>query len=126
MKEKEITIAGKQVHITYCYATEIAFADLAGKDIQQFLNELTNPIAATQRDVFNFIIASATPYYAQRGEEVPKGFADDIMYNSEPAEITKAAEAIIKLRAEWYKLPASEEKKDQKEKGKGEGKGKNS
>ena len=122
MKEKEITIAGKQVHITYCYATEIAFADLAGKDIQQFFNEITNPTAATQRDVFNLIIASATPYYSQRGEEVPKGFADDIMYSADPSDITKAVEAIISLRAEWYKLPASEEKKDQKEKGKGKGK----
>jgi hypothetical protein len=122
MKEKEITIAGKKVHITYCFATEIAFADLAGKDIQQFFNEIANPTAAAQHDVFNLIIASATPYYSQRGEEVPKGFADDIMYKSEPADITKAVEAIIMLRAEWYKLPASEEKKDQKEEGKGKGK----
>jgi hypothetical protein len=125
MKEKEITIAGKKVHITYCYATEIAFTDLAGKDIQQFFNEITNPTAATQRDVLCLIIAAATPYYAQKGEEVPLT-ADDIMYNSEPADITKAVEAIIMLRAEWYKLPASEEKKDQKEKEKGKGKGKNS
>jgi hypothetical protein len=125
MKEKEITIAGKQVHITYCYATEIAFADLAGKDIQQFFNEITNPTAATQRDVLCLIIAAATPYYAKKGEEVPLT-ADDIMYNTDPADITKAVEAIIMLRAEWYKLPASEEKKDQKEKEKGKGKGKNS
>jgi len=122
MKEKEITIAGKQVHITYCYATEIAFADLAGKDIQQFFNEITNPTAATQRDVYFLIMAAVTPYYTQRGEEVPKDFSDDIMYSAEPADITKAVEAIIMLRADWYKLPASEEKKDKKEKGKGKGK----
>lgn len=121
MKEKEITIAGKQVHITYCYATEIAFADLAGKDIQQFFNEISTPTAGTQRDVLCFIIAAATPCYAKKGEEVPLT-ADDIMYNTEPADITKAVEAIIMLRADWYKLPASEEKKGKKEKGKGNGK----
>ena len=39
MIHEEITLAGKPVTLGYCYATEIAFKDLAGQDMTDFAME---------------------------------------------------------------------------------------
>ena len=48
MKKKEITLAGKHVTVAYCYATEIAYKDLSGQDIADFMGEVGEAIAANK------------------------------------------------------------------------------
>ena len=46
MKKSNITIAGKTVTLGYCYATEIAYKDIAGGDINDFILEVGQAIEA--------------------------------------------------------------------------------
>jgi hypothetical protein len=46
MLKKEITIAGKQVTLGYCFATEIAYQDMAGENIADYMTEAYADIQA--------------------------------------------------------------------------------
>jgi hypothetical protein len=39
MKEATIKIAGKEVKVAYCYATEILFSDYTGQEFSEFIKE---------------------------------------------------------------------------------------
>ena len=104
MKTKEITLCGKQVTVAYCYATEIAFRNLSGLNIDEF--DYTNPenciyllLAAIQA----FNLATDTKSEIQDS---------DIMYSAKPKEIISGIKAIFKLRAEWYEIPLAEKDLD--------------
>ena len=49
MIKKEITICSKQVTLAYCYATEIAYKDLADEDMLEYAKHALESIQA-QRD----------------------------------------------------------------------------
>lgn len=101
MKQKEITIAGKQVAIAYCYATEINFQDLSGKTFRELIDESENP---SSKDVVYAILAAAIACANANGKESPITDAD-IIYHAEPEEIVTAMAELMTLCAEWYRVP---------------------
>ena len=127
-KNKEqaaITLADKEVHLKYCYATEIAFKTLAEEDIHTFMQESTKAVQAGQmpdiRKAIFLILAAASAYYESKGEEMP--ISDkDLMNECGPEEFGTALGTVIKLYMEFYHLPGSEAAKAAKQEG---SKGKN-
>jgi len=100
MKTKEITIAGKQVNLSYCYATEIGFTDIAETSLDKI--DTSNP-----KHIIALIMASILAYYQSKGEESPIK-DNELMFNAEPEEITTAFVSVLELRMDWYKLPVGE------------------
>lgn len=101
MTTKTITIAGKEVKVAYCYATEIAFTKYTGTGIDKF--DANDP-----EHVLYLIIAAIIAYSQSIGEE-PAVRDEDLMYNSKPKELVDALAVIFRLRAEWYEVPAEPE-----------------
>lgn len=120
MKENKTTIAGKEVGIAYCYATELAFSNYSGTTIDAAFKDAS----VSPKDIVYLILAAIVSYYESRGEESP---VDDkkIIYGANPKEITQAVTDIMNLRLAWYNLPSIEKLQAEKSKGKKEGKGKN-
>ena len=105
-------IAGKEVGLAYCYATEIAFTKYTGVSIHQL--DAENP-----EHILYVIISAIVAYCQANGTEI--GVKDeDIIYGASPKEITNALKVIFSLRNEWYEIPAeditSEEKEESQEK----------
>jgi hypothetical protein len=97
MKTKEITICGKHVMLAYCFATELAFKNFTGLEIEEF-----DP---SNRDHIIYMILSAiAAYYLKREEDAPIKDTD-LMYESKPAEIIDAIKETIKLKNDWYEIP---------------------
>ena len=123
MKKKEITLAGKQVTVAYCYATEIAYKDLSGQDIADFMGEVGEAIAANKmpdvkKSIF-LLVAAIMSYYETKKEDAPITDAQ-IMTEATPLEMGAAIGAVLNLRSEFYALPEGESKEK-----KNAGKGKN-
>lgn len=116
MTKKEITIAGKQVTLAYCYATEIGYTKLADEKIEDFFLSALEMLTANKmpdlQKSFYLILASALSYYEAQGEESP--LTDkDLMYFISPEEIGVALGTIISLRAEFYNIPLTEPKNEE-------------
>ena len=94
MTEKIIKIAGAEVGVKYCFATEIGFRDLSGESIDKF--DAQNPSHATA-----LIVAAIVAYYQSRGEDSPIE-TEKIIYEARPQELIVAMAAIFKLRNTWY------------------------
>lgn len=115
MKTKKIKIAGKEVMMAYCYATEIMYSKFEDDELTSFIvralkNEKTKSIS-----VVHAILASVMAYYEEKGEETPITDKDLIFY-ADPKELTAAITTLIQLYSEWYKLPAGESEKPKKTK----------
>ena len=125
MKKSDITIAGKTVTLGYCYATEIAYKDIAGGDINDFILEVGQAIEAQKmpdiKKTIYLILAGIMAYYQSQNEEAPITDAD-LMNEATPLELGKALGSIVTLRSQFYGIPSGEPK-EKKTKGK---KGKNS
>ena len=104
MKTKEITICGKQVMLAYCFATEIAFKNFTGENIENF--EATNP-----EHVIYLILSAIASYYQKKDEEAPVK-DNDLMYDAKPTELIAGLTEVMKLRASWYEIPKGEEVDD--------------
>lgn len=122
MKKKKVKIAGKQVWLAYCFATEIVFNDLTGEDINKYFKEVfasekgqtkTNP-----KKLIYAILACAIAY--AQGTQTEDALDDKaLMYEAKPSELIEAFKVVVELRNEWYKLPSSE-KPEKEEKGNGQ------
>jgi hypothetical protein len=114
MKAKEVTIAGKTVALAYCYATEIAFSDYTGQDINQFIASLMpdddGNIPTTDPKKVLYAILSAALTYAENMEQECPIKDTDLMYSAKPGELIEAFTAVIELRNEWYHVPEGEPK----------------
>ena len=113
MKKKEITLAGKQVTVAYCYATELAYKDLSGQDIADFMGEVGEAIAANKmpdvkKSIF-LLVAAIMSYYETKKEDAPISDAQ-IMTEATPLEMGAAIGAVLNLRSEFYALPEGEPK----------------
>lgn len=122
MKKKEITLAGKQVTVAYCYATEIAFKDLSGQDIADFMGEIGEALAANKmpdvkKSIF-LLVAAIMSYYEPKKEDAPISDAQ-IMTDATPLEMGAAIGAVLNLRSEFYALPEGEPKEKKKNASKG-------
>jgi hypothetical protein len=100
MTTKTINIAGKEVTLAYCYATEIAFRKYTGVSIDNF--EAANP-----EHTLYLILSCIVAWCEAKGEE-PAVKDEELMYHARPKEIVEALTVIYKLRAEWYEVPAGE------------------
>lgn len=128
MKQQEITLCGKPVILGYCYATEIAYTDLTGEDIQDFMQEAFNAVSTEATRMPNpkkaiyAILACLLAYYQSKGEEAPVKDTD-LMNDITPQELGIAIGTIIGLRTQFYHLPESEQKAAEREQTKTKGKG---
>lgn len=120
MKTKEITLAGQQVTLGYCYATEISFKILSESDIQPFMIEAVQALGKNQmpdaKKTVCLILAAAMAYAESKDE---KPVIDDkmLMYEAGPEEIGLALGTVIALWTEFYHLPAGEPKDKEDKKG---------
>ena len=130
MTEKTITICGKEVGLTYCYATEIAFKDLSDGDITDFMQEAVESIQQQRmpdvKKSLYLIIAAHMAYTQAKGISEPAVKDSDLMTAATPDEVGTALGTIIALRTEFYHVPSGEpEDKPEPDGKKGKGKRKN-
>lgn len=103
MIKKEITICGIAVTIGYCFATELAFKQYTGVNIDEM--DTTNP-----EHIIYLILSAILPCYESDGEKSPVKDSD-LMYEAKPGELVAALTEVFKLRAEWYQVPKGDEVK---------------
>lgn len=108
MKTQKVTIAGIEVGIAYCYATEIAFANLTGGKAPA---DMIQSATVNPSEVAYLIISAIQAYY--KDEESPVKDVD-LMYEATPEELNKAFAAVIELFKEWYSIPKGAESKKKK------------
>lgn len=104
-----INIAGEEVNVAYCYATEIAFRKYTNMSIEQF--DAQNP-----EHVLYFVISAIVAWSQYKGEE-PAIKDEQLMYNAKPKELVEALSVIFKLRMKWYDIPEGEPVDDNSEAG---------
>lgn len=118
MTTTTITIAGKPVTLAYCYATEIAFKDLSGQDINDFMPAVGESLSAKRmpdvKTTIFLILASITAYYSAKEQDSPVKDAD-IMNDATPEELGNALGSVLALRGQFYHIPAGEPADQQKE-----------
>lgn len=110
MITKEITICSKQVTLAYCYATEIAYKDLADEDMLDYAKHAIDSIHAQRdpdikRTIFA-IIACMMAYYEDADRTPVKD--SEIMREATPVEIGTAMLTILSMRSEFYHVPTGE------------------
>jgi hypothetical protein len=112
----------RTVTMGYCYATEIAFKDLAGQDIADFMTEALpliqdNKMPDIKKTIYA-ILSCMIAYYQSLDEETPVKDTD-LMNEATPLEIGTALGTFLTLRAKFYHTPTGEPaEKPQKGKGK--------
>jgi hypothetical protein len=116
MKERTITIQGKQVSLAYCAATENGFEELSGKSI----NDIDYH---RQRDLTTLGLAAIVAAHSRKGEEPPVD-ADTINFDATKDELVSLMKTVLELRMEWYGIPkivADKLEREIKEAGESEG-----
>jgi hypothetical protein len=118
MKEATIKIAGKEVKVAYCYATEILFSDYTGQEFSEFIKEavVDKNTQSSSKKVLYAILSAIIAYSQSQGVEA-EVVDTDIMFNAQPQEIIEAFSVIISLYNDWYKLPKQVVEKANKKKG---------
>lgn len=118
MTTKTITIAGKEVTLAYCYATEIGYKLLSDEDITAYMADAMEALKESRmpdtRKTVYVIIAAINAYSEWKGEQ-PAISDRDLMYDATPLELGTALGTILQLRADFYKLPSDEPKDEQPE-----------
>lgn len=118
MTTKTITIAGKEVTLAYCYATEIGYKLHSDEDISAYMADAMEALKEsrmpdTRKTVY--VIIAAIIAYSEWQEEKPAVTDRDLMYKATPQELGTALGTIIQLRADFYKMPSDEPKDEQQE-----------
>jgi cell division protein ZapA (FtsZ GTPase activity inhibitor) len=118
MTTKTITIAGKEVTLAYCYATEIGYKLLSDEDITAYMADAMEALKESRmpdtRKTVYVVIAAINAYSEWQGEQ-PVISDRDLMYDATPLELGTALGAIIQLRADFYKVPSDEPNDEQPE-----------
>ena len=118
MITKEITLCSKQVTLAYCFATEIAYKDLADEDMFDYAKHAIESIQAQLdpdiKKTILAIIACMMAYYEDTDEAPVKD--SEIMKQATPVEISTAMLTILSMRSEFYHVPKGEPE-DKPEKG---------
>lgn len=128
MKQKEITLCGKQVTLGYSFATEIAFNDMADRPLPDFIREAIACLQSEtmqQPDVKQTIcaIVSASLAYAQATGTEPAITDGELMHHAEPEETGTALGTVIGLYIDFYHLSKSDREQQEKDAAKAKGKG---
>lgn len=118
MTTKTITIAGKEITLAYCYATEIGYKLLSDEDITAYMADAMEALKESRmpdtRKTVYVIIAAINAYSEWKGEQ-PVISDRDLMYDATPLELGTALGTIIQLRADFYNVPSDEPKDEQPE-----------
>lgn len=106
------TIAGRDVTLAYCYATEVAFKKLSGQDVGDFMDEVSASITKNRmpdidKTIF-LVLAAAMAYYNAHDAESPVKDTE-IMNEATPTELGTALGKVIALRQSFYDIPAGED-----------------
>ena len=118
MTTKTITIAGKEVTLAYCYATEIGYKLLSDEDINAYMADAMEALKENRMPDIRktiYVIIAAIKAYIEWQEETPAVTDRDLMYKATPLELGTALGTIIQLRADFYKVPSDEPKDEQPE-----------
>jgi len=118
MTTKTITIAGKEVTLAYCYATEIGYKLLSDEDINVYMADAMEALKESRMPDIRktiYVIIAAIKAYIEWQEETPAVTDRDLMYKATPLELGTALGTIIQLRADFYKVPSDEPKDEQPE-----------
>ena len=118
MTTKTITIAGKEVTLAYCYATEIGYKLLSDEDINAYMADAMEALKESRMPDIRktiYVIIAAIKAYIEWQEETPAVTDRDLMYKATPLELGTALGTIIQLRADFYKVPSDEPKDEQQE-----------
>lgn len=112
LQPKTVKLAGKKVHLLYCYATEINFYDAAGIELKDFIQEAVVNKTSDPKYVVYAILAAALAYSKSKDEE-PQITSEDLIFKASNEELSAALVEVTKLFAEWYHLPAGEQPKNE-------------
>jgi hypothetical protein len=105
-----------EVKMRYCAATETGFETLSGKSSGIFTptpvefdkdgnaTKYEQPTAVTD-DYIKLGLAAIIAAYG-RNDQTPPITAEDILFDAPPDEVITMIDTIVKLRKEWYKMPA--------------------
>lgn len=132
MKKKEITIAGKQVMLAYCFATELIYSRNTGSTFREFISSIFDNIQgkdASQAQVAEAIInispsvrlaviVAAINAYYDAENQLPPVTEADIARDATPAELMEAIGTILTLHNEWYNITPEEVPQKKGKKGK--------
>lgn len=113
MKKEKITIAGREVTLAYCYATEIAYKEFTGEDIATYMHEAfvaLNEQPKRMPDVKKtiYVVLAAAMAYSNSKDEDASIKDTDMMNDATPQELGTALGTVLSLYTQFYTLPAGE------------------
>lgn len=130
MIQETIKIAGIDVTLGYCFATELNYRNLADEEIANYFKEAFACIQEgkdpdTDKSI-RLILASVISYYDSQitGEGKATYPINEriLIYETAPDELMKAVITIVNLRKKFYKVPEGEPKDKEPKSGRKKGK----
>ena len=111
MIQKEITLLGKQVTVSYCYGTEISYKLLAEQECTEFVREVLTGLQDNRmpdiRKAIYLIMSAMTAYYESQNQ--PNPIEDnELIFHATPEDIGLAIGTIAGMYIEFYKIPVNE------------------
>ena len=103
MITREITIGGVAVKTGYCFATEIAFKQYTGVNIEDMNTQ-------DPEHIIYLILSAIIPYYKSIEQESPVN-DKEIMYKANSKELIAALTTVLDMRREFYDVPKGDEVK---------------
>jgi hypothetical protein len=103
----------RTVTMAYCYATEIAYKELADEDITSIIQEIIAGVNENPQRLpdikrrIKLILAAITAFYDEAGKEAPVTDSD-LMFHATPMEMDTALAIILTMWAKFYHLPVGE------------------
>ena len=105
----------KEVGLAYCFATEIAYKDLAGHDIRDYIPAAIDDLTADPprlpdiKATIYFILAAHMAHCQAHDTEVTIE-SRELMTQVSPADLGTALGTVLSLRAAFYHVPEGEPK----------------
>ena len=114
MIQETTKIAGIDVTLGYCFATELNYRNLADEEIANYFKEAFAYIQEgkdpdTDKSI-RLILASVISYYDSQSEGGATYPINErtLIYDTAPDELMKAVITIVNLRNKFYKVPEGE------------------
>lgn len=123
-------IAGIEVTLGYCFATELNYRNLADEEIADYFKKAFGCIQEgkdpdTDKSI-RLVLASIISYYdsihTDSGKATYPIDERTLIYDTAPDELMKAVITIVNLRNKFYKIPEGEPKDKEPKPGRKKGK----
>ena len=126
MIKETATIAGIEVTLGYCFATELNYRNLADEEIANYFKEAFACIQEgkdpdTDKSI-RLILASVISYYDSIDQKQYPINERTLIFDTAPDELMKAVITIMNLRNKFYKVPEGEPKDKEPKPGRKKGK----